>query len=183
MFSCTCPIGVTGTRCETAVDCGILPHPSNGMRNGMATIYNSTVQFDCDTGYNLTGSSTRTCRADGTWSGQQAHCNIVDCGDPGIPLHGASDLADNVTTYGTEVNFTCDPTHRLVGLSSIVCKADGYWSEAIPVETSLYAEIPVILLHVSMVVHVSHFLQFVAPQMIRVVIALLILMDIGVKYL
>jgi uncharacterized protein with PQ loop repeat len=53
----------------------------------------------------------------------------------------------------------------------------------IGVETFLYAQIPVILLHVSMVVHVSHFFQFVAPQMIRVVIALLSLTDIAVKYL
>ena len=58
------------------VDCGLLPHPSNGKRKGLTTIYNSTVQFVCDVGYNLTsGSSVRTCRADGTWSGQPPHCD------------------------------------------------------------------------------------------------------------
>ena len=45
-----------------------------------------------------------------------------------MPLHGSTDLGENVTTYGAVVNFTCAATHRLVGLSSVRCEADGRWS-------------------------------------------------------
>ena len=33
-----------------------------------------TCSYTCDTGYELTGSSTRTCQTDGTWSGSDTMC-------------------------------------------------------------------------------------------------------------
>ena len=33
-----------------------------------------TCSFTCDTGYDITGSDTRTCQSDGSWSG-----NVVVC--------------------------------------------------------------------------------------------------------
>ena len=34
-----------------------------------------TCSFTCNTGYELTGSDTRTCQSDETWSGSEAMCN------------------------------------------------------------------------------------------------------------
>ena len=33
-----------------------------------------TCSFTCNTGYELTGSDTRTCQSDGSWSGSDAAC-------------------------------------------------------------------------------------------------------------
>ena len=36
--------------------------------------YEDTCNFTCNTGYQLTGSDTRTCQSDGRWSGSVAVC-------------------------------------------------------------------------------------------------------------
>ena len=36
--------------------------------------YEDTCSFTCNTGYELTGSDTRTCQSDGSWSGTTALC-------------------------------------------------------------------------------------------------------------
>ena len=48
--------------------------------------YEDTCNFTCNTGYELTGSDTRTCQSDGSWSGSDDmckrgnhKCGIVSC--------------------------------------------------------------------------------------------------------
>ena len=61
------------------VTCPSLSGPSNGMINcslgddGVASS-GDTCSFTCDTGYELTGSDTRTCQSDGSWSGNDDVC-------------------------------------------------------------------------------------------------------------
>ena len=45
--------------------------------------YQDTCIFTCNTGYELTGSDTRTCQSDGSWSGNDAVCsnNIITTSD------------------------------------------------------------------------------------------------------
>ena len=38
------------------------------------TSYEDTCSFTCNTGYELTGSDTRTCQSDGSWSGTDIVC-------------------------------------------------------------------------------------------------------------
>ena len=62
------------------VTCPSLSDPSNGMINcslGDDEIpsYEDTCSFTCDTGYELTGSDTRSCQSDGSWSGSVAMCS------------------------------------------------------------------------------------------------------------
>ena len=58
------------------VSCPSLDNPSNGTvscslgDDGVP----STCSFTCDTGYELTGSDTRTCHSDGSWNGSIAMC-------------------------------------------------------------------------------------------------------------
>ena len=35
-----------------------------------------TCSFTCNTGYELTGSDTKTCQSDGSWSCSNVTCNI-----------------------------------------------------------------------------------------------------------
>ena len=37
--------------------------------------FGDTCSFTCATGYELTGSDTRTCQSDGSWSGSVAVCS------------------------------------------------------------------------------------------------------------
>ena len=41
---------------------------------GMMPSYGDTCTFTCDTGYELTGSDTRTCQSNGSWSGSDVMC-------------------------------------------------------------------------------------------------------------
>ena len=61
------------------VSCPSLSNPSNGMiscslGDDEFPSYEDTCNFTCDTGYVLTGSDTRTCQSDGSWSGSIAMC-------------------------------------------------------------------------------------------------------------
>ena len=38
------------------------------------TLYEDTCSFTCNIGYELTGSDTRTCQSDGSWSGNEVFC-------------------------------------------------------------------------------------------------------------
>ena len=61
------------------VNCSFLTDPNNGMINcslgndGVSS-YEDTCSFTCNTGYELTGSDTRICQSDGSWSGTDDIC-------------------------------------------------------------------------------------------------------------
>lgn len=57
-----------------AVDCGSLSSPINGSMQGSLTVFPSMVEFACDRGFTLEGSSLRRCQANATWSGDSTHC-------------------------------------------------------------------------------------------------------------
>ena len=62
------------------VSCPSLDNPSNGMvscslgEDGVPSC-EDTCSFTCDTGYDLTGSDTRTCQCNGSWSGSIVMCS------------------------------------------------------------------------------------------------------------
>ena len=55
---------------STVVDCGTLTNPANGQ----VSTNGKTATYNCNTGYNLVGDSTRTCQAIGNWSGSAPTC-------------------------------------------------------------------------------------------------------------
>ena len=66
--------------CYTVVSCPNFTQSNNGVINcslgddGVSS-YEDTCSYTCNTGYELTGSDTRTCQSDGSWSGSDASCN------------------------------------------------------------------------------------------------------------
>ena len=57
------------------VDCGGLGDPDNGqVVTSGGTILGSVAIYICNDGFNLDGSSMRTCQPDGTWSGNEPTC-------------------------------------------------------------------------------------------------------------
>ncbi|XP_022084521.1 sushi, von Willebrand factor type A, EGF and pentraxin domain-containing protein 1-like [Acanthaster planci] len=106
--------------------------------------YQSSCTFVCNPGYrsNHTSQTTRTCQADGTWTGVQLVCEAVVC--PTLPSldHGTVQPSECFTQhelpYNTQCIFTCNEGFSLNGPYSKVCTAQGVWSDARPVSCSDY---------------------------------------------
>ena len=65
------------------IDCGPLTDPANGQVNTSGTTFGSTATYTCDTGYILSGSQSRTCRAfsspgpTGLWTSRKPLCEGI----------------------------------------------------------------------------------------------------------
>lgn len=58
----------------SVLDCG-LPHLRNGQVDASTgTTYNKSARYTCSIGYDLIGSSTQNCQANGQWSGSIPTC-------------------------------------------------------------------------------------------------------------
>ena len=63
----------------TDIQCDVLSTPANGntsCSSGKVGVgyTGDTCNVICNTGYELTGSDTRTCQSDGSWSGTDGLC-------------------------------------------------------------------------------------------------------------
>ncbi|KAK3728579.1 hypothetical protein QZH41_011661 [Actinostola sp. cb2023] len=106
--------------------CGNPGSPSNGVKTGNNHTYGAVIRYSCNKGYDLRGSSSRTCQTTGQWNGVQPTCNIKNCGDPGSPSNGHR--VGNDFTYGNAASFDCSPGYKLHGSASRVCRETGTWS-------------------------------------------------------
>ncbi|NXF37265.1 FBLN7 protein, partial [Nyctibius bracteatus] len=63
-----------------AASCPALQAPADGRKFGTKYLVEHEVHFACDPGFQLLGSSTRTCQANGSWTGQEPRCaEISEC--------------------------------------------------------------------------------------------------------
>ena len=139
------------------VDCGNLQNPRFGRVVLTGTTFGSTATYSCQRGYILVGGSTRTCQANGQWSGQAPVCNsklllaisqfvtawlmkqstflfiyiVVSCGDLPNPRFGRVVLTG--TTFGSTATYSCQGGYILVGGLTRTCQANGQWSGQAPV--------------------------------------------------
>ena len=60
-----------------AIDCGPLKAPVNGTKNGERTTFLTKLTFQCDDGFEMTGSSSRMCQANKQWSGEETFCTGI----------------------------------------------------------------------------------------------------------
>jgi hypothetical protein len=113
-------------------DCGALASPTNGVASTpTGTSYGQTGSYSCDLGYSVSGSATRTCQADGTWSGTAPTCGTLDCGALASPTHG-SVATPNGTAFGQTATYACDSGYELAGNASRTCGSDGSWAGVAP---------------------------------------------------
>ena len=68
-WKCVC------TLFPAVVNCSSISAPTSGRVSGSGLTYRSVRTFSCNIGYKLGGSTTRTCQADGSWSGTIAICS------------------------------------------------------------------------------------------------------------
>ncbi len=130
---------------SVAIPCGDPPTIPNGFRTFMATTFGYTATYTCNTGYQLSGSSTVTCQASGSWSTiptcpRKILSNLsidgliscvctsvaVPCGDPPTIPIGSRTFTD--TTFGKMATYICDDGYQLSGSAAVMCQASGSWS-------------------------------------------------------
>ena len=107
------------------MSCSSLNNPNNGMiscslgDDGIPS-YEDTCSFTCNTGYELTGSSERTCQSDGSWSGSPVSCIIMECPSSSLPMN--SMLAESCnSTYQSICELQCQEGFFGTGDPSYVC--------------------------------------------------------------
>ena len=76
---CTCICKYVAKKPDILVPCLLLTNPENGVINcslgdDETPSCEDTCSFTCNTGYELTGSDTRTCQSNGSWSGSDVMC-------------------------------------------------------------------------------------------------------------
>ncbi|XP_013396521.1 sushi, von Willebrand factor type A, EGF and pentraxin domain-containing protein 1 isoform X2 [Lingula anatina] len=116
------------------VDCGDPGTPTKGNHSVTATTYQGTVSYSCSTGYKVQGDTTRTCQADGTWSGELPQCQIISCGalpglENGVQSHSGGPPGN---VYGGEMTFSCNSGFYLQGSRQRKCQLSGQWDGTQP---------------------------------------------------
>lgn len=97
-----------------------IPSPKN------STVYGTTVEYQCDPGYQLDGPAVRHCSDGRQWSGPDPKCHPTVCEDPESIPHGR--VAGTQREIGAEVVYVCDDGYQLFGKSVRNCTEEGEWS-------------------------------------------------------
>ena len=111
------------------VSCPSLSNPSDGMidcslGDDGTPSYEDTCSFTCNTGYELTGSDTRTCQSDGSWGGSQVSCVIMKCPISSLPIDSIlPESCEN--TYQSRCELQCPEGFNGTGSSLYMCDING----------------------------------------------------------
>ncbi|KAA8591557.1 hypothetical protein FQN60_016931, partial [Etheostoma spectabile] len=152
VFSCSTPymlVGSTTRMCQedgtwsgsqprciepTRTTCENPGTPEHGFMNYTTGFkVGSIVDFQCQQGHLLQGSTTRLCLPDLTWTGIQPSCIPHSCKQPRSPAN-ADVVGLDLPSYGYTLVYTCQPGYFLSGGSEHrVCRSDGSWTGKVPV--------------------------------------------------
>ncbi len=132
-FVCDCGgTGHEGDMCEVPLPCAdTLTPPEHGSVDRTSGATGDVATYACDAGYTLDGDATRTCQADGSWSGAEPDCTPSPCAETlAAPSQGAVDRTTGVT--GDVAIYTCNEGCTLEGVPRRRCEPDGTWSGVAP---------------------------------------------------
>lgn len=136
---CACKNGYVGTgkTCEP-VSCppaSGLSIPNGTVSTPNGATYNQTAQYACNAGFRANGATTRSCGADGMWTGMPPQCEPRDCGALTNPDHGKVDATQGTAVGSPAAKYTCDSGYSLIGDSARTCQPTLLgvgWSGAAP---------------------------------------------------
>ncbi|XP_052078714.1 sushi, von Willebrand factor type A, EGF and pentraxin domain-containing protein 1-like isoform X2 [Mytilus californianus] len=102
--------------------------------NQTGTNDQDTITYACITGYELTsGSLTRQCMNDQTWSESVPVCEVVACPDLAV-VNFTSITTQTGTNYQDTITYACINGYELTsGSQTRQCMADQTWSGSVPV--------------------------------------------------
>ncbi|XP_030077479.1 complement receptor type 2, partial [Microcaecilia unicolor] len=121
--------------CQVAVSCTD-PVVQNGRKiSGFGHFYKygHSVQFECNSGFDLVGSDIITCDEDSNWKPPIPACQVaVSCTDPVVQNGRKISGFGHSYKYGHSVQFECNSGFVLVGSDIITCEEDSNWKPPIP---------------------------------------------------
>uniref|UniRef100_A0A672HTV9 Seizure related 6 homolog (mouse)-like 2 n=1 Tax=Salarias fasciatus TaxID=181472 RepID=A0A672HTV9_SALFA len=85
--------------------------------------FGSVLTYQCQPGYDISGSDIITCQWDMSWSSSPPTCvKVQQCPDPGEVVNGARSVRPEAGfAVGTVVRFSCNQGYQLEGPSQISC--------------------------------------------------------------
>ena len=101
-----------------------LTSPSNGNISCNFTgapRYEDQCSFSCDPGYELTGSLTRQCLSNGSWSGADETCDILHCNNLADTIENSILGNDCGSEFGSVCSLNCITGYVAVGNSTFTC--------------------------------------------------------------
>ncbi|XP_078578150.1 P-selectin-like [Branchiostoma floridae x Branchiostoma japonicum] len=116
------------------VQCPVLSTPVNGRiscNTSFSFRHPETCTFTCNHGYLMSaGTSSRTCEADGTWTGSDVACSGVQCPVLSTPTNGRMSCNSGSSFRHPETcTFICNQGYLIsAGTRSRTCEADGTWT-------------------------------------------------------
>ncbi|XP_043075030.1 E-selectin-like isoform X3 [Puntigrus tetrazona] len=93
--------------------------------------YNSKCEYSCEEGYELKGSSTRSCTSTTKWSGKPPTCELIHCPALESPVNGELSCTSSFN-YGSKCSFSCTEGFNLQGASEISCTKAAKWGQEPP---------------------------------------------------
>ena len=90
----------------------------------------TVIKYICDLGFYIKDKTTRTCRADGTWSGRMPGCKMIICQHPNNIANGQVNY--NNVTYGSQARYKCNHGFGMQGTAARTCMGDRRWSGSMP---------------------------------------------------
>ena len=131
-FSCgTCDSGWSGAQCDVPITCAGAVAPLHGTVSAATATLGNGVTYGCDTGYTLAGAATRTCQADGTFSGTAPTCTPNAC-SPDLVAPSNGNVTQTAGVTGDVATFSCTQGYFLGGAATRTCQASGTWSGSTP---------------------------------------------------
>ncbi|XP_018585768.2 sushi, von Willebrand factor type A, EGF and pentraxin domain-containing protein 1 isoform X1 [Scleropages formosus] len=107
------------------------------LQNGRLLLHNFTagrsVEFQCDTGYNLQGAALVLCLPNGSWDSPFPTCAPKPCPPPPGLIHTGTDTASQGLFFvGQTVSVSCPKGYQSQGAVSVTCGSDQTWSPMDP---------------------------------------------------
>ncbi|KAL3047720.1 hypothetical protein OYC64_021825 [Pagothenia borchgrevinki] len=139
---CACFEGFYGDQCEHVVECNeeevTVPDKGNvhcTHTNGNFS-YDSSCQYSCEEGYQLSLSRPLRCTASKQWSEQPPTCELVQCQPMSTPERGSMACSDPLgsSSFSSTRVFACDEGYELAGTpqNTLQCEASGIWNASQP---------------------------------------------------
>ena len=106
------------------VQCTTLLSPINGNISCNSTgisQYEDQCSLSCDTGYELTRSSSRQCLSNGSWSGSVVTCDILHCDNLADRIENGVLASDCGSEFGSVCKVECNTGYRTVNDDTFTC--------------------------------------------------------------
>ncbi|KAJ3594485.1 hypothetical protein NHX12_003792 [Muraenolepis orangiensis] len=98
--------------------------------------FNSTCEFSCEEGFQLSGQSWTECDHAGQWTAHVPTCSVIACAPVSPPAMGNMTCVDGLApfSFGSWCSFTCSEGYALQASNSspLACLASAQWSQPTP---------------------------------------------------